>query len=150
MKRFRFVILTVSLLVLLCSCVYTDPVLARLPACKSEAFYTSGGFQDYTDYAKYTYESVDAQSLLRTGYFAEVTAEDVNEIQSYLEDFEEWVATCGGELSENYDFDMTTVSAGNYFYIEAEDSDPDRKFYDYTIYYFDIDAQILYYFHNNI
>ena len=58
MKKLGLLLLTLTLLLSLCGCSYQDPVLASLPDCKSKVFYTSGGFQDFTDYAKYTYESV--------------------------------------------------------------------------------------------
>ena len=61
----------------------------------------------------------------------------------------------GEELKDNYDFDKNIVSEGDFFYIETKDGEPIGqgtygKFDNYSVYYFDVDAQILYYFHNNI
>lgn len=132
-----------------------DPVLAALPKADSKAFYTSGGFQDFTDYAKYHYHGIDRETLLGTGYFTEMSQQDAEEMQDYLDDFEGWVATVGGELQENYDFDRTTVSAGNFLCLKTKEGEPIgtsayRKFDNYTLYYFDIRSQVLYYFHSNI
>lgn len=127
---------------------FADRVLASLPKYESEEFYTSGGFQDYTDYAKYTYKTVPTRDLETSAYFRVTTAEAVEEILSYVENFEGWVEAVGGELKEHYDLDKTVISEGDYFYIALRDEQ--GKFDNYTVYYFDVDAQILYYFHNNI
>ena len=158
MKKSILALLTLVLALSLfgCSLVYfADPAINSLPFYKSRSFYSVGDFQDYTDYAKYTYESVTAQHLDSSKYFKEITPEDVKEILLYIENFEDWVDEVGDEVKENYDFDKTTVSEGNYFYIKTKYGEPIGKetydkFYSYTVYYFDIDAQTLYYFHNNI
>lgn len=155
MKKLGLVFLLLVLMLVLCECFYIDPVLNSLPQYKSKVFYTSGGFQDYTDYAKYTYDSITVQDLVSSTYFNETSAKDIQEITLYIQDFEEWVKTVGGELMQNYDFDRTILSEGDYFYIATKEGEPIgnsayRKFDSYDIYYFDIDTQILYYFHNNI
>ena len=73
----------------------------------------------------------------------------------FIEDFEGWVEACGGELKENYDFDKTIITDGDFFYIDTKEGESIGqgtygKFDNYSVYYFDVDAQILYYFHNNI
>ena len=111
MKKLGLLLLTLTLLLSLCGCSYQDPVLATLPDYKTKVFYTSGGFQDFTDYAKYTYESVTAQDLKLSKFFAETTADDVGEILLHIDNFEDWVETIGEELKDNYDFDKNIVSA---------------------------------------
>ena len=155
MKQLGLLLLTLTLLLSLCGCSYQDPVLAALPDYKTKVFYTSGGFQDFTDYAKYTYESVTAQDLKESKFFTETTADDVGEILLHIDNFEDWVETIGEELKDNYDFDKNIVSEGDFFYIETKDGEPIGqgtygKFDNYSVYYFDIDTQTLYYFHNNI
>lgn len=158
MKKIILALLTLIMTISLfgCSLVYfADPAINSLPFYKSRSFYSHGDFRDYTDYAKYTYDSVTTQHLDASKYFKEITAEEVNEILLYIENFEDWVDEVGDEVKENYDFDKTTVSAGNYFYIKTKSKDSlfkdtYDKFYNYTLYYFDIDAQTLYYFHNKI
>lgn len=154
-KKKAVLLLMCILLLLISACSYSDPVIGSLPAYKSESFYTSGGFQDFTDYAKYTYPSIRTEELKFSDYFRIVTADDVEEILLHIDNFEEWVAIIGGELGENYDFDKSIVSEGDFFYIKTKAGEPGgqaicRKFDNYTVYYFDVDALILYYFHNNI
>ena len=154
MKKIVLIVLTFVLTFGLFGCSYTDPVMDSLPDYKSKFFYTSGGVQDFTDYAKYTYDSITTEDLSASKYFNVTTAEDVKEILLHIEDFEGRVETVGGELKENYDFDKTVVSEGNYFYIKTKDGDPIGqgtygKFDNYTVYYFDFATQTLYYFHNN-
>lgn len=146
MKKFKLFLFIFTLLFSLCGCSYRDPVLASLPDYKNEFFYTDGGFQDYTDYAKYTYESVTAEEFEDSKYFTATTAEDVEEILLHIDNFEEWVEISEADLKGNYDFDKTIVAEGDYFYIKTKAGEFDN----YSIYYFDIDAQILYYFHTNI
>ena len=154
MKKFIFFIAVFIVSLCLCGChYYSDPVIASLPMYESREFYTSGGFQDSTDYAKYTYRSVSAQRISSSGYFNEVTEDDIEEILSHIENFEGWVETVGDEVEENYDFDKSTVSVGDYFCIDSEyDPSVDSyiwKYSDYTVYYFDTEGQILYYFRTN-
>lgn len=155
MKRFGLLLLTLSLLLCLCGCFYQDPVIGSLPDYNSRVFYTSGGFQDFTDYAKYYYDAITVQNLDASKYFSAVAAEDVEEILLHIDNFEDWVETIGRELKNGYDFDKTIVTEGDFFYIETKYGEPIGqgtygKFDNYTVYYFDVDAQILYYFHNNI
>lgn len=134
-----------------------DPVIASLPPYRSKTFYTSGGFQDYTDYAKYTYFlPVTERMLENNGYFEKVAEENIAEILAHIDDFSGWVRICGGELLENYDFVPSAIEEGDYFYIKSKYGQPIgqssayEKFDHYTLYYFDIESQILYCFHNNI
>lgn len=162
MRKIILLVMACVLSVLFSACSYSDPVIESLPTYKSKSFYTSGGFQDSTDYAKYTYEPIRMEELKFSDYFRQVTADDVKEILLYLDNFEDWVETIGGELKGNYDFDKSFVSEDDFFYIKTKAGEPVaqaayRKFdhytvyyFDYTVYYFDVDASILYYFHNNI
>lgn len=149
-KRLRLTLVTVVLLFSLCGCVYEDAVVNSLPDYENAVFYTSGGFQDYTDYAKYSYESVTIQDLKESGYFRAVTPDDMKKVLSYIENFEGWAEGISGELKGNYDFDKTVLSQDDFFYIETKGEGTSSKFDDYTVYYFDMGAQILYYFHNNV
>lgn len=130
-------------------------VISSLPDYERKEFYTSGGFQDYTDYTEYYYENITIQDLESSEFFTITTADDIEEILSHINDFERWVEACSGELKDNYDFDKTIINEGDFFCIESKDGEPIGhgtygKFDNYSVYYFDVDAQILYYFHNNI
>ena len=157
MRRFGFAILIVILLFSLCSCTdyaHKDLVLSDLPDYINKEYHTSGAFQDFTDYAKYTYNSVTAETLKSSKYFTEVSSEDIEEILLHIDNFEKWVKI-NEEIKENYDFDKSIVTAGDFFYIKTKFGEPIGqetygKFDNYSVYYFDIDTQTLYYFHNNI
>ncbi len=154
MRKVIAVFSAIVLLLCLSGCSFSDPVVSSLPKYASKEYYTSGGFQDFTDYTKYTYKSVDNDDLQNSPYFKMVTEDDIEEILLHIENFEEWVEICGGELEENYDFDKSIISIGDYFYIktkydETSDSILD-KFFDYTVYFFDLDSQVLYLFQNNM
>lgn len=155
MKKAKAFIPAFILLICLCGCTYRDPVIASLPEYKISFLYTSGGFQDYTDYAEYYYDSVTAEDLEESEYLKAATAEDIDEILLYIEDFEDLVEAAGGELAENYGFDKALLSEGDFFCIKTRYGEPIGegtygRFDYYTVYYFDTDTQILYYFHNNI
>ena len=126
-----------------------DPVLSSLPDYQEKMYFSSGGFQDFTDYAKYTFDNMDASVLEANPYFIPVTSEDKKEILSYIENFENWVAIIGDDLAPKYDFDKSAIAEGDYFYIQFEYT-YDRRFQNYDVYFFDVDLQTLFYFHNNI
>ncbi|MBQ7837415.1 MAG: hypothetical protein IJ395_02225 [Clostridia bacterium] len=163
MKKFCLILLAIILgICLLVSMMFfgflyshQKSVISSLPDYESREFYTSGGFQDYTDYAKYFYDSITAQDLESSEHFTVTTDEDVEEILLHIDDFERAVAVTAEELKENYDFDRSIVTEGDYFCIETKFGEPIgqgfyEKFHNYSVYYFDIDAQIMYYFHHNI
>lgn len=126
-----------------------DPVLESLPEYESRDFYTSGGFQDFTDYARYTFgeKTLDLENhpLLRP-----VTWEDIPQIQTYLDDFEESAAACHDFPGEAYDFERDWLTEEDYFCITNRYEEPEKRFWSYNIYYFRQKDQTLYYFHNNI
>lgn len=63
MKRLITILTAFLLLTALCGCSGTDPVIDSLPGYDSEVKYTRGEFQDYTDYAEYTYDTVSSKPL---------------------------------------------------------------------------------------
>lgn len=126
-----------------------DSIIASLPDYESKEFYSCNGFQDTTDYAKYTYR-VSESAFTHSPYFRKVTEADIPKILSYIENFEGWVETCSDFPAESYDFDSSGIEGGDYFYILNRYDEPGKEYWNYNVYYFDLDAQILYYFHNNI
>ncbi len=152
---------TVLLLIFLCfslsSCFNReDKVLNSLGKYKSREFYTEGAFQDYTDYAKYYYDSVD---LTDNEYFSKIEQSDIDVLNEHLDDFESFIETyrkrdATREIVVNYDFDRSVIDNEDYLYIESENYDPlddgSIVFFSYDIYLFDTQTNTLYYFHNNI
>lgn len=126
-----------------------DPVLDSLPKYEKKEYYSSGGFQDFTDYAKYTYQ-ISESEIKQSEVLRPVTEEDIPAILEYVEHFEGCVIVCQDFLSESYDFEKSIVSEGDYFFISNHYEEPERAFWNYNLYYFDVDASILYYFHTNI
>lgn len=126
-----------------------DPVIESLPKYSAKEYYSSGGFQDTTDYAKYTYH-ISAEDLQNNKYLIPVESTDVPQIIAYIEDFEEWVSVSQEFPSDSYDFDKEIVSIGDYFYIFNQYQEADKAFWNYDVYYFDLETLTLYYFHSNI
>lgn len=158
MKRFiSFVLMISFLIVVLLSCIVPkDKVLHSLGEYTHYDFYSQGAFQDYTDYAKYYFDSVD---LTDNKYFTQIQADDMDDLHEHLDDFENLIAhyrenepTC--EIVVHYDFDRSWIDSEDYLYIDSEWFDPweggNRGLASYDIYFFDIQTQTLYYFHNNI
>ena len=143
-----FVLVLVVFVVLMSGCsVPTDEVLESLGEYKSEQYFTSGGFQDYTDYAKYTYKDVDFSNNI---YFSEISTESSENLITHIKDFEKWVELLeeDNEVALAYDFDSSVISNNDYLYIYDDPDYPELGNYD--VYYFDNDTMTLYYFHNNI
>lgn len=109
-------------------------------------------FQDYTDYGKYTYENPNIEN---NEYLKQMTEEDIEELNSYLDNYDEWVAVFSDEISETnkqfvetYDFDRSIISITDYSYIYSNPDYP--EFSSYDLYFYDTETEIFYYFHNNI
>lgn len=133
----------------------TDKVVASLGKYENRQFYTSGGFQDYTDYAKYNYDSAEVAG---NQYLKRIRETDLAEIDRHLDDFEGWIEVIGNseassEVVVHFDFDREIIDTEDYFYIDSEEHtwrDGTSSLVRYNLYLFDVQTQILYYFHNNI
>ena len=151
MKKLAAALFSLVLVVSLAGCsIPKDDVLDSLGKYESKQFFTSGGFQDFTDYAKYCFDSVDFSD---NSYFQIITESSRENLEAHIDDFENWVQAvrdtdADNEVVVNYDFDRSVISDSDYIYIY---DDPDyREFGNYNVYYFDVETNILYYFHNNI
>lgn len=127
-----------------------EQVRSSLGPCERIAFYSSGGFQDYTDFG--IYRCPDAE-LKENPYFAPLTEEDTETLSAFLDDFENWIEVIqgsdpGNEVVVNYSFDRSIVDTGDWLYIYEGENYP--KFGCYDIWLFDSQSGMLYYFHNNI
>ena len=155
-KQIAGVLVCVVLLLSITSCaVFEDKVIASLGEYDKEDFFTSGGFQDYTDYAKYYYTSIDMEG---NKYFKKVTESDFTAINTHLDDFESWIENIrdgepSNEVAVHYDFDRSIIDTEDYLYIDSEEhtwDDGSTSLVRYNVYLFDTQTQVLYYFHNNI
>ena len=150
MKKLLVLVLVVFVVLMSGCSAPTDDVVKSLGDYKSEHYFTSGGSQDYTDYAKYTYEYVDFGS---NEYFKKISFDSLNELTVHIEDFEKWVQTLKETEPENeivlkYDFNSSLISEEDYLYIYDDPDYPELG--SYYVYFFDIESMTLYYFHNNI
>ena len=155
-KQIAVVLVCVVFLLSISSCaVPEDKVIASLGEYKKHEFFSSGEFQDYTDYAKYYYT---AAKVVGNKYLTEIQETDFAIINTHLDDFEGWIETIkdsepSSEVVVNYDFDRKIIDTEDYFYIDSEEhtwSDGHTSLVRYNIYLFDTQTQVLYYFHNNI
>lgn len=151
MKKLTAALFSLVLVVSLAGCsIPKDDVLDSLGKYESKQFFTSGGFQDFIDYAKYCFDSVDFSD---NSYFQIITESSRENLEAHIDDFENWVQAvrdtdADNEVVVNYDFDRSVISDTDYIYIY---DDPDYpEFGNYNVYYFDVETNILYYFHNNI
>lgn len=153
----RYIVFFILILALFASVACTatpDAVLDSLGEYSTKGFYTSGEFQDYTDYAKYTYEDIDISD---NTYFEIITTESKAELDTHIEDFEKWIKAISesdpkNEVVENYDFDNSIISFDDYLYIYDDPDYIEAGFplgY-YNVYFLDTETLTLYFFHNNI
>lgn len=151
MKRLISLLLLPAL-VFLPACAREDGVLNTLPSWDSRELYSCGGFQDYTDYGVYHYTGLTPANFAQNPCFEAMTEKDCLELLLYMENFAEWVSLApeDSDLARGYDFDPAVVTPGDMVYIISKYPDTDRRFDSYTLYFFDMDGQTLYYFHHNI
>lgn len=149
MKKLLLIFTAIIVLLLSACAVVTDKVILSLGSYESKEYYTSGGFQDYTDYAKYTYKNINVE---QNKYFKRI--DDLNQwnLILHIENFEEWIDAIKDSDPENevvvaYDFDMSLISNADYYYIDKE---PDSGYENYDVYLIDSETNTLYFFHNNI
>ena len=156
-KRFLIPVIALGLLASLTGCITLpqDEVLNSLGAYESRVFYSFGEFRDYTDYAKYEYDTVDFDG---NPYFEKLQERDLPEIHRHLDDFEGWIEIIGdgekdSELVDNFDFDRSWIDLEDFFYLYSEEhtwGDGYTSLVNYNLYFFDSQTCVLYYFHNDM
>ena len=117
---------------------------------QSQTVSAISAFQDYMDFAVYTYAAVDLEDSF---YFSPLTEGDLETMSAFLDDFEGWIDAVRrsdpqNEVVVNYQFDRSMMDTGDWFYIYEN---PEySKFGCYDIWFLDSQTNVLYYFHNNI
>ena len=154
MKKIITILLVLAFLLHVSGCTFHEDVVANsLGKISKEEFFTDGGFQDRTDYAKYSYKDVD---FTNNSYFKQITEADEEKLRARIAVFEQWVALTkegdpGNELVVHYDFDVSMISKNDYLYIDDSYEDPnDPMLSSFNVYFFDVETMTLYYFHHNI
>jgi len=153
MRRALTLLLTLSIALGLAACVFQsrqDTVLHSLGKYEQKQFLTCGEFQDYTDFGIYTCEP---KSIKESDNFSKVSQEDIEVICDFLDDYESFIQYVreydpGDALGKNYYFNRPLLDMEDYFYIWTSDSaHPD---WNYDLWVFDTQTNVLYYFHTNI
>lgn len=152
-KKIIVIIIVVGVLIclsLVFSSTYVSPqeVIKSIGNYEQVDYYSNDGFQDYTDFAIYTYEEPNVEN---SDYF--IRFADTNELNTYLDNFENWVdLSKGTEIYENYNFDRSILDDEDYYYISDKYMTDDfySKFDNYDFYIYDYQTKTLHYFHNNI
>ena len=80
--------IVVSFLLLSACAVPRDEVLLSLGKYSSKEYFSSGGVQDYTDYAKYTFDSINLED---NQYFEEIDHLNYNDLVVHIDNFEQWI-----------------------------------------------------------
>lgn len=116
---------------------------------KSEIYGDKYGFQHYTEYYKYYYNTDKDINFYRL--YNKIDNEHIEEIKSYCNDFKERM-NAQNRLNE-YDFDESIIKEENYFIItKLSNSDgvsSNKKFYNYTVYIYDTNTHVLYCLHSS-
>ena len=133
----------------LSSIVYENPVIASLPQADASDCYYSDGFQDYTDYCKYYYVKQEniLEEVKNNPYFKPVTPDDITELNSYFDNFEGWLEYV--DYKDKYDFQRNIIDTEDYFYIENNETE-EYKYWNYDVYFLDVQTKTLFFIHNNI
>ncbi len=150
-------ILHISLIIIVLSAcgTVTNKVVNSLGDFIKFEYYSEGELQDYTDYAKYYFDSVD---FTNNNYFKPIQSTDFKVLNEYLDDFENWIENYkkGDALSNlviHYDFNRACVDDNDYLYIASQTHDLNNEkdeIVSYDVYFYDWQTNILFYFHNNI
>ena len=143
--RFAFCFLLLTALSGCSSQYMSDPLIPD--GYSSKTGYSDGGFQDWTDYYKYQYTEKEDVLFTAAPYAPLQEGADMENLQGYLQDFQSWVAVENWE--DKLDFDVETmVQPGDCYFIKNKDA-PEPKYWNYTVYYYDVQTHTLYYFQNN-
>lgn len=147
----KVLLVTVFIVAYVCLCFLFTPNYVLNDYTYSEVYYGKDGFQDYTDYCIYRYDSAD--EFINSRLYDKASENDVENIRSYFDNFKGWMEA-ENRLDE-YSFDSDFVSLGDYYHIETKEGEPIgqgkySKFDNYSVYLFDVETNTLYYIHNNI
>lgn len=153
MKKIIYVLLLLmGMIMCLSGCsLFSDKEILNGYINKDEHF-DKKGLQDHTDYCKYYYDaSFDLFSENDT--YSMVKEDDIENIRSYFTNFASWMDAA--DRTEEYDFDDSCISAGDYFYIKTKEGEAIgnskyEKFDDYYVYFYDTESATLFYIHSNI
>lgn len=151
MKRFCLAITLVVFIFATTGCSQSKMVGIPDGYIDKEEYYDKDGFRDYTDYAKYLYDSKDI--IINNKEYKKIEQDDIQNIIGYFEDFSGWMKVAD-RLSE-FDFDINNINEGDYVKIKTKEGHKITngkygKYDNYYIYFFDIETLTLHYLHNSV
>lgn len=157
MEKIKFNVLLLGIVFLFTACgIAVNPTLTvvdSLPNKIGGRVDTHGYFQDYTDYGEFTFSGITAETLEQNPYFSPVTQERIHSLYGYLDNFEGWLEDARDcedcEIWEHYGFSKNFIREGDYFYLKMKGHNS-GPYDNYDLYYFSLEKQTLYFFHNNI
>lgn len=137
-------------------------ILCGLSACSNNAYvpndyvdseehWDKEGFQDYTDFCIYKYDSI--KSVENNLDYTKVTAGDIKKLKGYFDNFESWMKA--KERQHEYHFDNACISEGDYCRIITKEgasigNGSYGKYDNYTVCFFDVETLTMYYIHSSI
>ena len=150
MKKFIITSVALILVAVASFCIYDAmfynawPELKELPGFRSKEIYSVENFTDCTYYAKFTYRNVSDEDLKSAESFKKTDKEKMDEILNYITEYKSFINNIKGmdEVKNAYDFDKSVINEGDYYYAIKN-----GEGFNIALYYFDIESQILYYFH---
>ena len=161
------VIITAVVLINKKNAPFKNKVADSLPGYESAVMYRNSGDAELIKYGKYTYKNVTDEILSKNEYLKKIdlstlNISDMEALTSATEQFDLMLGTLDdasaesvADITANFDFDLGSIGAPNYFYVETvtgdkTDETPSPETCDKIyIYYFDVEAQTLYYFYVN-
>ncbi len=154
-RRWALLMIAASVCVCLTCCLgsFGGKYASGLPAgyISKEEHFDRFGFQDYTDYCKYQYDSIEP--FQNDERYHILTEGETDHVKGYFMNFRK--AMEAGERLDEYDF-PSPYSCDDYVYIDTKEGQPIGQTghyytYDsYNVYYFDTESMILYFIHHNI
>ena len=146
-KIVSILILVLSIALTSCSFLLpSDEVLDSMGEYIKREEGVNVGARDVTIYFKYFYDDADLEN---NAYFKQVTDADIAALNTYVDNFEEWVKCIEEEDYNFYDFSREIVDDKDYLCI-CDNSDGGIDMEDYAIYFFDSQTRILYYFRQTV
>lgn len=151
MKKLFVFLLCIVILCTLAGCGRIPDPHIPYGYLSSEEHWDKEGFQDYTDFCVFRYDSLRSFEAMTD--YAEITDADIEKIAGYFSNFRMWMET-ENRINE-YSFDESCISEGDYCFIKTKEgqrigSSTYGKYDFYSVYFFDTESLTLYYIHTNI
>lgn len=130
-----------------------DRIPKSLGNYKSKQSWVSEPSQDINEFRTYTYSSAKPEN---SEYFSRLSQHDNAKLKGFITNFEGRIGfyesrdltSQDKKLLEHYNFDRSIIDGEDYFYIRLEYED--KPYWNYDVWFFDSQTNILYYFHSNI